>query len=431
MLEPKKISNYLDNVYKKHLYKLFGLFIFIISLFFCFLYISKFEYIIDDNYRLIFSKIPFGHGPLIENLVHNNTYEGKFIDRTFIVQKMPLLPIIIYLFTFISHNFFFIIVCKNFFVFFILIYFLKNYILSNDLEFKKIFIYFLVYLIPYNMFVSLNFEYADCLISILLPSLFLVLISKNNNKYIYASILLFFLYLTKNSMLFVCLVVPIYIILFDKNYYFRTKKIIIILGPLLAIIIWGSFTLIKSGKFAFGSNMLSVNSMGMNIALNKKFLEYYPKKSLDLIHHKTYFPIEMINEWELSSYFSKKNKDYLSDTYNLLEYVKTFPKKISFILFNIHRDAALPDVNGNFDNSIRYSLIPNKLLINISLILALTIILKNVLKQNEKFYDTLLFLIIFGTYTFPLILAWSTSKHLVPLSIISYFYILNMNDKKN
>ena len=431
MFKSKKISNYLDNICKKHLYKLFGLLILILSIFFCFIYIYKFEYIVDDNYKLIFSKIPFGHGPLIENLVQKNIYEGKFIDRTFVVQKMPLLPILIYSFTFISHNFFFIVIFKNLLLFFILIYFLKKYILLKNLKLKKIFIYFLVYLIPYNMFVSLNFEYADCLISILLPSLFLVLVSKENNKYIYASILLFLLYLTKNSMLFLCLFAPIFIVLFEKNYLYRFQKFFIFLGPILALIIWGSFTYVKTGKFAFGSNMLSVNSMGMNIALNKKFLEYYPKKSLDLIHRETYFPIEIKNEWEISNYFDKKNKEHLSNFNNVFEYLKTFPKKINFILFNIHRDAALPDLNGNFDNSIRYSLIPSKLLINVSLILALYIFFKNFSKQNDKLFNTLLFLLIFSAYSFPLIIAWSTSKHLVPLSIISYFYILNMNDKKN
>ena len=130
MFEPKRIYNFLDDVYKKHLYKLFGLFIFVLSIIFCFIYISKFQYIIDDNYRLVFSKIPFGHGSLLENLVFNNIYESEFVDRTFVVQKMPLLPVLIYLLTFISHNFFFIIISKNLLVFLILIFFLKKYLTS-------------------------------------------------------------------------------------------------------------------------------------------------------------------------------------------------------------------------------------------------------------------------------------------------------------
>ena len=93
---------------------MFGLFIFVLSIIFCFIYISKFQYIIDDNYRLVFSKIPFGHGPLLENLVFNNIYEGEFVDRTFVVQKMPLLPVLIYLLAFISHNFFLILYLKIF-----------------------------------------------------------------------------------------------------------------------------------------------------------------------------------------------------------------------------------------------------------------------------------------------------------------------------
>lgn len=430
MLEPKKISNYLDDVSKKHLYKLFGLFIIILSIIFCFLYISKFQYSIDDNYRLVFSNIPFGHGPLIENLVFNNLYEGKFIDRIFIAQKMPLLPILIYLFAFISHNFFFIIICKNLLLFFILIYFLKNYILSNDLDLKKIFIYFLVYLIPYNMFVSLNFEYADCLISILLPSLFLALISKEKNKYIYASILIFFLYLTKNSLLFISIIIPVYVILFERDHYYRFKKFTLILGPLLAIIIWGSFTHVKSGKFAFGSNMLSVNSMGMNIALSENFLDYYPMKSLDLIHNDIQIPKELKTEWEISDYFEKLNMHKLQDYKNIKNYLLTFPEKIRFILFEIRRDAALPDSNGNFDNSIRYSMIFNKIILNLSIITSIVFIYLNI-KNKKKIYIDLLYILFVCCYTLPFVLAWSTSKHLVPIIIISYLYILHQIFKKN
>ena len=424
MFEPKKIYSFLDDVYKKHLYKFFGLFIFVLSIIFCFIYISKFQYIIDDNYRLVFSKIPFGHGPLLENLVFNNIYESEFVDRTFVVQKMPLLPVLIYLLAFISHNFFFIIISKNLLLFLILIFFLKKYILLNDLELNKIFIYLLVYLIPYNMLVSLNFEYADSLISILLPSLFLILISREKNKYIYASTLLFFLYLTKNSLLFVSIIIPVYVILFERDYYYRFKKFALILGPLLAIIIWGSFTHVKSGKFAFGSNMLSVNSMGMNIALSEDFLDYYPMKSLDLIHNDIQIPKELKTEWEISDYYKKLNMHKLQDYKNIKNYLLTFPEKIRFILFEIRRDAALPDSNGNFDNSIRYSMIFNKIIFNLSIITSIVFIYLNI-KNKKKIYIDLLYILFVCCYTLPFVLAWSTSKHLVPIIIVSYFYILH------
>ena len=186
---------------EKYLYLILCIFVICASLLFCNLYISKFPGIIDNNNNLIFSNIQFGHGPLINNLVFNNVYEGQYIDRTFIMQKMPVLPIFIYILSNITHNFYILVIFKNLIMFFILFFFIKNYLQTNNLNLKNNFLLFSVYLVPYNMFVSLNFEYADCIISILLPCLFLCLMSKNRYKYFISTLLLFFLYLTKNSML--------------------------------------------------------------------------------------------------------------------------------------------------------------------------------------------------------------------------------------
>ena len=79
--------------------------------------------------------------------------------------------------------------------------------------------------------------------------------------------------------------------------------------------------------------------------------------------------------------YYQKNREFLSKKENIFNYVSTFPEKIKFILFYINRDAALPDKYGNFDNSIRYSSIPNKLFINIS-ILCVIFCNKNLIKKN-------------------------------------------------
>jgi len=420
------ITNYFFKVMEiKHFYTLFMIFILLASLLFCYLYIEKFNYIVDDYNNLVFKKIAFGHGPLIHNLIFNNVYQGEFLDRIYIIQKLPTLPILIYLLSFISHNFYFIIIAKNLLLFSILIFFLFKYLNSNKIDIKNIYIYLIAYLIPYNMFVTLNFEYADSIIAILLPSLLLVLLSQDKHKYLYSSFLLFFLYLTKNSTLFLCILVPIYIILFEKKNKYKSQKYLILIGPLLAMVIWASFSYFKTGRLAYGSNILSVNSLGMDIVLNKDFSNYFPDKSLDLIHSKNEYPNNITDEWELSDHYKNKNYIYLSEKKNLFDYLSNFPKKILFIFFNIRKDALHPDINGNFDNSIRYSQIPNKIFFNIAIILSITIIIKKFLKRNLHIYDDFMFLFVVGTYILPFVLAWSTSKHLVPVAIISYIYVFH------
>ena len=221
----KELLDKFDYLLSNHQYILILGLIFLASIFYSYLYIDRFDYIIDENNHLVFSKIPFGHGPLIHNLVFDNSYQGEFVNRAFVTQKMPVLPLLIYFLSFFSHNFYFIIIVKNLLFFSILVFFIKKFIISKNYKNNRLYLFFIIFLIPYNMFVCLNFEFADSLISILLPCLYLILVSDDEKKYLLAGLLLFFLYLTKNSLLIVCVLVPILIIIFEKKKRISISKI--------------------------------------------------------------------------------------------------------------------------------------------------------------------------------------------------------------
>ncbi len=112
--------------------------------------------------------------------------------------------------------------------------------------------------------------------------------------------------------------------------------------------------------------------------------------------------------------------------------VRELGEKIKFLFFHIKRDAALPDETGKYDNSMRVSMIPNKIIINLGFIFCIFCIFNTYRKSKKIKFEDFLFLIIFISYCSPLILAWATSKHIIPIVIISYFYILhkNTNNKK-
>ena len=133
--------------------------------------------------------------------------------------------------------------------------------------------------------------------------------------------------------------------------------------------------------------------------------------------------------WDFFDFYEKKNKEYLSQ--NLSIYLKDTIIKIKFIFFGINRDGALPDKNGNFDNSIRFSLILSKLLFNLSIIFSLLILFKNIKKmfsqKKEIFFLSLVILNLL-----PHIFVWATSKHLVAISNISIMYLIfSFVDNKN
>jgi len=155
--------------------------------------------------------------------------------------------------------------------------------------------------------------------------------------------------------------------------------------------------------------------------MNENFHKFYPNKSTDLIPISYEMPNNISNEWEFFDFYEKKNKEYLVQ--NLPRYLKDIIIKLKFIFFGINRDGALPDKNGNFDNSIRFSLIFSKLLFNLSIIFSLLILFKNIKKmfsqKKEIFFLSLVILNLL-----PHIFVWATSKHLVAISNISMMYLI-------
>ena len=418
MIIVKNFSNY-----KKFI--VFIIFVILSSILFSYLFSNKFPNIIDNQNNMIFENINFGNGPLILNLINNGEYSSKFFNNLdFVLQKLPVLPLLIFSISKLTINFYLIVIIKNLITFSILFWIIIFYLKSHKLSSNYSFFYFLIFLIPYNLFVSLNFEYADNIVAILLPCLFLVLLSNLNQKYALSAFIIFILYLTKTSMFFVCTIIPFIILLFEKKKNFNFKKNLIFLGPLIAMLCWGIFSYIKTDRVAFGTNSLTVNSLGLTLASDKRFFQYYPDKSMDLLLGKIIIPKSLKSEWDIFDYFKKKNKKYFANKDNLINYIKTIPKKILIILFHIKRDSSHPDENGNYDNKIRYSLIFNKLFINISICLSLFYIIISI-KRKKIYKDDFIFATILGMSLLPLVAGWATAKHLVPVSILCYYYLVH------
>ena len=426
------LNNQISNLNLKSqvlLYIFFLLILLTSTLIYCYIFINKFPNNFNDDFNLIIKSIEFGNGPLIYNLINSSEYKANLYGIDFHLQKLPLLPIFYFFILKFSNNFFFFIITKNF-ITFSLIYFCCFYSLKsiNKKIFEFIGSIIILFIVPYNLFVFLNYQYSDCLLFVLLPSLYMVLISKLKNKYLIASIILFCLYLTKTSMLFLVIVLPLIILAYENKSY---KKYIILIGPLIAIILWGSFGYLKIGKFVFGSNNLSVNSMGMHMVTHENFFDYFPRKSIDILQSKIKIPKNITNEKSFYEYFQNKNSEFFSNNDNKIKFFLNSFKKIYFILFDIRRDAA--NLNSNeFDNSIRYSHIPNKVILNLSIILSLTYFIKNY-KKIKHINLEIYYIVIITLIMLPYVAAWATSKHLVPSFIISfyYFYLRTSNLKKN
>lgn len=421
----------LTDLSKKEIIFIFLTYVLIIivaSLLFCKLYSEKYPYMVDENFNLILKNIPFHHGGLIENLFNFWKFEQTYLDIKFVLLKMPILPIFITLLSKLSLNFYFIVIAKNILLFSLLFFVIFSCLKSINIEVKYFGLFILsIFYNPYNFFTSLNFEYEDFLIIVILPSIFCLLISKLKNRYYLTSVLFFFLYLTKTSMFLLCIVLPLLILFYEKSKEQKIKKFLPTIAVIIAIFSWGSYGYFKTGKFPFGSTLSSINSNALSVALNKNFYLTYPNKSVDLIEDQYIISTSIENEWDFFDYFQKKNNEYLKD--NFPRYFKDSFIKMKFIFFGIHTDGVHPDKDGNFRNPIRYSNIFNRLILNTALIVSIIIFFKNVryfYKNKIEFY----FLSIFSLNIFTHIVAWATSKHLVAISIIGGFYLILKLNKK-
>jgi hypothetical protein len=416
------LFNSLSEEYKKKIITIYFLYIGLIilsSITYGYLLNLKFQ-IYDLNYKIILENISFANGDLIYNLLYKSKYSINYYNNLdFHLAKTPAIPFFIAFLTFFSKNFFYIIILKNLIIYTFYYYFVYKIILAERIK-NYIFLLILAVpvIIPYNFSVSLNFFYEDCLIAILLPLLFLTLITNYYYKYLLISGLLFILYFVKTSMFFIVAVVPMLIIFFEKK---KINKFLPITFSFIAILIWGFYGLSKTGRFPILSSSSSINSHVLAFVMNENFHKYYPDKSTDLIPIAHEIPGKIINEWEFFDFYELKNKEYLN--LNLDRYLKDILVKIKFIFFGINRDGALPDKNGNFDNSIRFSLILSKSLFNLGILYSFVIIFKNFTKifsQKKEIY----FLSLIILNLLPHIFVWATSKHLVAISNISMIYLI-------
>ena len=189
----------------------------VLSLIFTIFFIKKFG-MVDANYNLIIKDITYSHGPLIDNILNNNNFYQYIDGIKFYLAKTLFIPILIATIALISKNIFFVIIVKNILIFSIYYLVCIKFSINQKLKiFHFLLLLAIPIFIPYNLIVALNFVYEDCIISILLPSLFLCLISDFKNKYWFVSFILFTLYFVKTSMFLIVLLLPVAIILYEKK----------------------------------------------------------------------------------------------------------------------------------------------------------------------------------------------------------------------
>ena len=408
--------------YKKIIlsYLFYTILILILSTIFGSKLILKIDYLFDENFNIILSKIPFYYGPLIENIYNGKGYFHNIYGFKSYLDRFPFLPFFVIYISKLSVNIYFFLFVKNFIFFSIFFVCLIIYCRKKNVEYIYFFsILAIIFYNFYNITTLLNFIFSDAFIGILLPSIFLILISENKYKYIIVSFLLFLLFFMKSTMIFVTFSISFLYLIFEKKSGIL-KRISPLVFFLAASLIWGGFGFLKTGVFPIGSKISSSNQLSLTTTLNKNFHKYYPKNSVDIIPLDNQQKV-FNNEWEMYDYYKKKNIKYIKE--NKKRFLKDTFIKIKFILFNVHKDAVFPDKNGNYSNPFMFSHLMNRIVTIMSLIICIISIYKNSLSFKFQKSD-IYYLIIYASSVFPYIVGWATSKHLVGIFLISHIYLI-------
>ena len=398
--------------------------IFITSIVFYKYFIILYPQIIDNNLNIVYESIPFAYGELIENLIVNKKYSSSIFNTEFYLNRLPVVPFIFFMASFFSSKLYFLIISKNILFFSILFFTIlkfsreRNYKLFPFLILNLIFLYNF-----YNLKIIYNFVYADFIVAIFLPLLFIISISNFKFKYFYIGLIIFILYLSKANMFPICLTLSLYFLFFEK------KKIPLIF-MLISILSWGLFGYIKTNKFPFGATVLSTNSHALSLSFNKNFHKVYPLISVDVLDKCHLFqnrtticknlPNKIDNEWEYYNFYKEQNQKYFEQ--NKKRLLKDVILKIKTIFFNFYEDGQIYKINEPPEKNFDIFIFINKLIVLLAIIIALKSTINNSFKISNIKIEIIFFIILFSSLP-PFLLGWAVNRHLVFLFLLSHIYL--------
>ena len=375
---------------------------------------SRFPHLTNEYGQLVYSRLDFFFVPLMENLVNKNEYFLSYLDQKIYLAKMPLIPFFLdTILSYTTKSFLGILIIKNFISISLVLFFLKKYFKKNILVLISLIILFYN---PYNTLTMVRLIPEESFTSIFLLILFLSLSLYKKPNFILIGILITLIYLTKASMLFFCYFLSIFLILIYKS----KESFLPFILVFCAYLLWASNGYYKTGKFISPFSISSISGLTLSAAYDENFLKIYPKQPpdilLDEIIKKNKDKIfKSRDEHELDKIFKDEVLNKIISDKDFL--IKSFLRKLYFLLINIKFDSQ--SLSSENYNNIRFTEIPNKIFFNISLLLLIANVIKHKKFGREDYY----YIIFIIFYLLPYMIGFLYTRHLVPLYIISNFYI--------
>jgi hypothetical protein len=162
----------------------------------------------------------------------------------------------------------------------------------------------LLLFMPYNLSIAGWADVEEGFLFALLALLFSLLLTLEKSlDALAAGLVLATIYLTKSSMLPLCVAASIWIVI----KYWRSPRLVVVPMAILALATfsWGFYVQAVSGVFAFGANASSWNGWNLYKGNNPYAGALYPRISLDVLDYEDYAhkllpSVPVYNEWDLN-----------------------------------------------------------------------------------------------------------------------------------
>jgi hypothetical protein len=245
----------------------------------------------------------FGFGPVTQSIVELDRFGARDPNYGWwsYAIRMPFIPVCAALSTVISLKLTALFIIKNGLSWSAWIYALLRLRRYYSIPGKwALLAAALVLIVPYNMSMGNQIENEEGYLLAPIALLFVLLLTgRTVLSYLTIGALIVSVYLTKSSMLFVCLVAAVWagISAWKIN---RFMAIIPTLALALAITSWGAYISAHTGVFAAGADASSWNGRNFYKGNNPFAYSFYPRLSLDLLDEQLLPSTPVHNEWDLN-----------------------------------------------------------------------------------------------------------------------------------
>ena len=252
--------------------------------------------------------VDYGFGPVIRGIVQQHRLGS--INHTYgwwsYAGRMPVIPLLGTASYWLSPKASVFFLIKNLIFWSLFTYALfrlkSHYGIPDEWALATILILLLA---PYDLSIAGRIDVEEGYLFALIALLFSLLLTMEGwGSALTAGILIATIYLTKSSMLPLCMAVAVWIVI--KHWKRNVRLIVLpIAGLALAILSWGIYMKTVSGVFAFGADESSWNGWNFYKGNNPYSYPLYPRINLDTLDSEDYahrlLPfVPVHNEWELS-----------------------------------------------------------------------------------------------------------------------------------